>query len=528
MAKTEEQLALAEKRIEEDKMKAAAAFKAYADTVTPGEEQNLFANIESAEKRYFDVQAELLRMSRASNGEHDAAQAFYSGPASKTFVEVQSAIQTDVDFQTKGADAAYRSSQASYESTRNIVVVLLLISIAVGAVFAWMITRSITTPVNEALKVVETIAAGDLTMKIHTFNEDEIGQLLKATMVMTDSLVKVVSNVRSGSESVANASSEIAQGNHDLSSRTESQASALEQTAASMEELSAQVNHNADTARQANQLAMDASSVAMQGGKVVEEVVDTMRGISESSKRIADIISVIDGIAFQTNILALNAAVEAARAGEQGRGFAVVATEVRALAGRSADAAKEIKGLIGASVERVEKGTFLVAQAGGTMIEIVNSIKRVTDLMAEISAASGEQAAGVAQVGEAVQQMDQVTQQNAALVEQMAAAASSLKSQANELVQVVATFKLDGVGYQAPVGFAASRSSMLSHAATLTRKTSPVPFNGSEPRLKFSSSKQMTTPETQSSLKSAQLSKSVPPTTTMTAAKQSDDQWETF
>jgi methyl-accepting chemotaxis protein len=260
--------------------------------------------------------------------------------------------------------------------------------------------------------------------------------------VMQESLAKVVSHVRGGSESVETASAEIAQGNHDLSARTEQQASALEETAASMEQLSAAVKQNADSARQANQLAMSASSVAITGGEVVSQVVQTMKGINESSRRISDIIQVIDGIAFQTNILALNAAVEAARAGEQGRGFAVVASEVRSLAGRSAEAAKEIKSLINASVERVEQGTALVDQAGSTMTEVVGSIRRVTDIMGEISAASSEQASGVAQVGEAVTQMDQTTQQNAALVEQMAAAASSLKSQANDLVSTVAVFKL--------------------------------------------------------------------------------------
>jgi methyl-accepting chemotaxis protein len=247
------------------------------------------------------------------------------------------------------------------------------------------------------------------------------------------------------------ASAEIAQGNNDLSRRTEEQASALEETAASMEQLSATVKQNADNAKQANQLAMGASTVAVKGGEVVSQVVTTMKGINDSSKKIADIISVIDGIAFQTNILALNAAVEAARAGEQGRGFAVVASEVRSLAGRSADAAKEIKGLITASVERVEQGTALVDEAGATMTEVVTSIRRVTDIMGEISAASSEQSAGVAQVGEAITLMDQATQQNAALVEESAAAAESLKQQAQQLVQAVQVFELgDGEAPPAP------------------------------------------------------------------------------
>jgi methyl-accepting chemotaxis protein len=264
---------------------------------------------------------------------------------------------------------------------------------------------------------------------------------------MQTSLSGVVSTVRQGSEAVAAASAQIAQGNNDLSARTEQQASALQQTAASMEELGSAVKQNADSSRQADQLATSASKVAVRGGEVVAQVVNTMTGINEASRKISDIISVIDGIAFQTNILALNAAVEAARAGEQGRGFAVVASEVRSLAGRSADAAKEIKTLINASVERVEQGTVLVGQAGSTMTEVVSSIKRVTDMMGEISAASNEQSMGVAQIGEAVSQMDQTTQQNAALVEEMAAAAGSLKSQAQELVSTVAIFKIDGTGH---------------------------------------------------------------------------------
>jgi methyl-accepting chemotaxis protein len=254
--------------------------------------------------------------------------------------------------------------------------------------------------------------------------------------------LEVVSNVQQGAEGVATGSSQIAQGNQDLSARTESQASALQETAASMEELRTQIGHSADNARQANELAVTASTVAIRGGEVVGRVVGTMNEINESSKKIADIISVIDGIAFQTNILALNAAVEAARAGDQGRGFAVVASEVRSLAGRSAQAAKEIKNLISASVEKVNQGTVFVDEAGSTMAEIVDSIRKVSDFVGEISSASSEQAAGVAQVGEAVIQMDQATQQNAALVEQMAAAASSLKSQANELVHTVSIFKL--------------------------------------------------------------------------------------
>ncbi len=293
----------------------------------------------------------------------------------------------------------------------------------------------------EATRLAQDVAKGDLSQHI-SLKAGDTQSMMAQLKYMQESLAGVVGNVRRGSEGVATASIEIAQGNSDLSARTEHQASALEETAASMEQLDATVKQNAENARQANKLAQSASEVASQGGEVVSQVVATMKGINESSHKISEIISVIDGIAFQTNILALNAAVEAARAGEQGRGFAVVATEVRSLAGRSAQAAREIKGLISASVDRVEQGTLLVDKAGATMQQVVGSIRRVTDIMGEISAASDEQSNGVAQVGEAIRQMDQVTQQNAALVQEMSAAADRLNSQAQELVQTVAVFKL--------------------------------------------------------------------------------------
>ena len=340
---------------------------------------------------------------------------------------------------------AQLTARNALSDANSLSMVMLLGGVAstlLAAIFGIAIVRGITAPLNRAVAVTEAVAQGNLSQSIPIEGRDEFSELMTALMHMQNNLARVVGSVRTGSEGVATASSEIAQGNHDLSARTERQASVLEETAASMEQLSATVRQNADSARLANQLAQSASKVAMQGGEVVTQVVDTMKGINESSKRINDIIGVIDGIAFQTNILALNAAVEAARAGEQGRGFAVVATEVRSLAGRSAEAAKEIKTLINASVERVDQGTELVDQAGNTMTEVVSAIRRVTEIMGAISAASDEQSAGVAHMGEAVQQMDQVTQQNAALVEEMAAAASSLKSQADDLVGTMTVFKL--------------------------------------------------------------------------------------
>ena len=345
--------------------------------------------------------------------------------------------------QRQNLDAQTVEISAIESTSRNFLVTLAVLALALGVVCAWQLTVGITGPLKHAVLVARQVADGDLSAEIQTKGKDETGQLLHALSDTKDHLSHIVDNVRQGSEGVSIASTEIAQGNNNLSARTEQQASALEETAASMEELSATVRQNADNARQANQLAQSASIVAIQGGEVVNQVVETMKGINDSSRKIADIIGVIDGIAFQTNILALNAAVEAARAGEQGRGFAVVASEVRSLAGRSADAAKEIKSLITDSVGRVELGSTLVDKAGVTMTEVVSSIKRVTDIMGEISTASNEQSQGVAQVSEAVTHMDHATQQNAALVEEMAAAAAdSLKSRAQELVSVVSVFKL--------------------------------------------------------------------------------------
>ncbi|SFU98857.1 methyl-accepting chemotaxis protein [Pseudoduganella namucuonensis] len=330
------------------------------------------------------------------------------------------------------------------ETSKYAIAGLALAAIAIAAVVAYLVTRSITVPLGAAVDVARKVADGDLSSQITVRSGDETGQLLQALKDMNAGLMDIIGQVRKGSDTIATASAEIASGNLDLSSRTEQQAGSLEETASSMEELTSTVKQNAEHARQANTLAASASEVAVRGGDVVAQVVQKMDAINGASKKIVDIIGVIDGIAFQTNILALNAAVEAARAGEQGRGFAVVASEVRSLAQRSASAAKEIKTLIDDSVSQVDAGSRLVDQAGSTMQDIVASVRRVTDIMADISAASMEQESGIDQVNRAITEMDAATQQNAALVEQAAAAATSLQDQAATLAQLVSTFRLDG------------------------------------------------------------------------------------
>jgi len=383
----------------------------------------------------------------ASGDFSPATMAFFLQAGRQEGETAVKALREFRDYQVKMANDGYAAAQERYQLAKlgfTLSILLgLLIAGVLGVTTVQTLNRQLGCEPGQAAAVATRIGAGDLNGHI-PLRSGDTSSLMAQLKLMQDKLSQVVFSVRQGSEGVATASAEIAQGNQDLSARTESQASALEQTAASMEQLSATVKQNADSAAQANQLAQNASSVALKGGEVVSQVVVTMKGINEASGKIADIISVIDGIAFQTNILALNAAVEAARAGEQGRGFAVVASEVRALAGRSAEAAKEIKTLINTSVQRVAQGTHQVDQAGITMQEVVTAIKSVTDIMGQISVASNEQSLGVSQVGEAVMQMDQVTQQNAALVEEMAAAASSLMSQANELVNTVAVFKLSG------------------------------------------------------------------------------------
>ncbi|MES2185820.1 MAG: methyl-accepting chemotaxis protein [Pseudomonadota bacterium] len=425
--------------------------KTYAPQVTAGEEAALYQEYRTEHERYRAVQARMLQQQQAG-GAHDEVVKLFSGESEKSFGAMSADLNKLSAFNRKSADAAEDRVREVFAGAKTTMVAVELTTLALAVLLAWWITRLITRPLGDAVRVARQVAQGDLAMDIPVSGKDEVAELMAALSDMRRSLENVVGGVRANAESVAVASAEIAQGNNDLSARTEQQASALEETAASMEELGSTVRQNADNARQASQLASQASGVAKQGGQVVGEVVETMRGINEASRKIADIISVIDGIAFQTNILALNAAVEAARAGEQGRGFAVVATEVRSLAQRSAAAAKEIAQLIKTSVERVDQGNALVDRAGVTMQQVVASVQRVTDIVAEISAASSEQSAGVNQVGEAVVQMDQATQQNAALVEQSAAAASSLKIQAGQLVQAVSVFRLpaDAGGRKAP------------------------------------------------------------------------------
>ena len=459
-AEYEEKLAAAMKN-------ASAADAAYTAGVASDAERALLGTFDKSWAAYQKAQQRVVALGR--DKKRQDATDISDGLASMAVDETVIALDALTKYNFDGAKAASENAHAAYARTELSLAVLVAVALLLGLVLAWAITRNLLKQLGgepgTATAVARDVAEGNLSTHIQ-LKAGDTTSLMAQLGAMQTGLGKVVAEVRQGSESVATASAEIAAGNNDLSARTEQQASALEETAASMEQLSSTVRQNADNARQANQLALGASTVAVKGGEVVGQVVSTMKGINDSSRKIADIIGVIDSIAFQTNILALNAAVEAARAGEQGRGFAVVASEVRSLAQRSADAAKEIKSLISASVERVEQGTTLVDQAGVTMTEIVTAIKRVTDIMGEISSASSEQSSGVAQVGEAITQMDRATQQNAALVEESAAAAESLKTRAQQLVQAVAVFKLAAAeAHRAPV--------LPAAASTLAKPANP-------------------------------------------------------
>jgi methyl-accepting chemotaxis protein len=490
----------------------------YLETNLTPPEKDLMGKVRADWPSYLAAAEKVMKLSYAEQNKE--AYTAMNEEAKKSFQVLDDHLSDLVDLNAKIAESTNKDAAKSANTTRVYSISLIVAAVLVSVALGFAITASITGPLQEGILFSKAVAAGDLTASIDVDGRDEVSRLMQALMSMKEALVKVVTSVREGSQSVATASAEIAQGNSDLSSRTEQQASALQETAASMEQLGATVRQNAEAARQANKLATSASAVAVKGGQVVGQVVETMKGINESSRKISDIISVIDGIAFQTNILALNAAVEAARAGDQGRGFAVVASEVRSLAGRSAEAAKEIKGLINASVERVEQGTSLVDQAGVTMTEVVSSIRRVTDIVGEISSASDEQATGVSQVSEAVIQMDSATQQNAALVEQMAAAATSLKSQAGELVQTVSLFKLGLQGslprVQVRVANPAS-TSFQGHERRQTSTSNPVPKSSAasaaaaKSNVAFAKPKPLQTP-----MRQAQ------------PASTAGDEWETF
>ncbi len=446
-----------------------SAWASYTKLVSSGEEKVLSDKIAQTWAAYLVVHKQITDLA-ATGTDAGLAQARALAVAGGTtaFGAVADAIAADIELNRKGGDAAIVGAESAFSETLTTTVVIVLLAFGLGGVIAFIITRSITGPVREAVLVAETVARGDLTTHIDVSGRDEMAQLLGALSNMNGKLATMVSQVRDSSESIATGSSEIAAGNTDLSQRTEEQAAALEETAASMEQLTAAVRQNAENAKQGNMLARDASEIAARGGEVVDKVVGTMRGITTSSEKVAEIISVIEGIAFQTNILALNAAVEAARAGEQGRGFAVVAGEVRTLAQRSAAAAKEITELINQSVDGVKAGSALVDEAGATMKDVVKSVKRVTDLMGEVSAASTEQQTGIEQVNQAVAQMDEVTQQNAALVEQASAAAQSMAAQSSALKALVGTFKVD-------------RNSVVTAQAlaTLPAATRPLAVSGS-------------------------------------------------
>ena len=506
-----------------------AAEAIYEPLLSTDEERKIYLAYKQSKADYAQQHASLMEIAKGvdySTAETlertgDALGLMFAGQSEASFVAV---VETLGGLQKLNAQAALQAdsdAQSIFQGARISVLVTMAAAVGLAVFLAVAITRAVTRPAAQAASAALAIAQGELGVPITAHGKDEMGLILQALEEMRSNLSRVVTGVRTSAESVASASAQIAWGSNDLSARTEQQASALEETAASMEELGSTVRQNADNARTANQLAMNASTVAAQGGEVVAEVVETMKGINASSNKIADIISVIDGIAFQTNILALNAAVEAARAGEQGRGFAVVAGEVRSLAGRSAEAAKEIKSLITASVERVEQGTALVDKAGATMTEVVSAIRRVTDIMGEISAASSEQSAGVGQVGEAVTQMDQATQQNAALVEEMAAAASALNAQAGELVNAVAVFKLDAN--------ASTRSASpmpRSAPAPAARAPIPAPQRTAAKSVGSAAGKKASAPASLQAPKAA--SKPAAPAPAPAAKGGSEDDWESF
>jgi methyl-accepting chemotaxis protein len=464
------------KKAAETAASSSAILKKLEPLLIEEKEKQAFAKALVVRKEYTSTRDRSIKLKEEGKLE-EAAQLVDKGylPASEAY---QALVGEFLQLQRSKLDALGAEITEIEKQSRQAVILLAMLCVALGIVCSWWLTRSITGPVRDAVDAAKRVADGDLSGRIDVRSRDEIGELQSALQHMNLNLLRIVGDIRGGSDAIATASSQIAAGNLDLSSRTEQQASSLQETASSMEELTSTVSQNADNARQASMLAVSASEVADRGGAVVAQVVDTMASINESSKKIVDIISVIDGIAFQTNILALNAAVEAARAGEQGRGFAVVASEVRNLAQRSAGAAKEIKTLINDSVAKVDGGAQLVDQAGATMKEIVGSVKRVTDIIGEITSATEEQTTGIGQINQAIAQMDQVTQQNAALVEQAAAASGAMQDQAAQLAQTVSVFKLDGAIAPAaplPVARAAARAVAPQRAAAQPRQVAAPP-----------------------------------------------------
>ena len=455
-----------------------------ASTTRPAteEEKASLARIKEIESRTLPLAVQVVQMRLEKKG--DATTQLLLDQVRPAFVEWLARINHFIDLQESMARAESETLVADAKRSGVLMIVLFLVALGASVLVAWWVSRSITRPIERAVVALDAVAKGDLDVHLTSDRGDETGRLLTSLQQMVAALRTMVSTVREAGDGIGTASREIATGNQDLSSRTEQQASNLQQTAASMEQMTSVVNQNAENARQANQLALGATQVAAKGGAVVGEVVTTMDQITASSRKIADIIGVIDGIAFQTNILALNAAVEAARAGEQGRGFAVVAAEVRTLAQRSAQAAREIKGLIGESVDKVETGSRLVADAGQTMGEIVQQVKRVSDLIGEITSSTLEQSNGIGQVNQAVTQLDQMTQQNAALVEESAAAAQSLRDQADTLSQAVSVFKLSHGQTQAVIASAQSAAKTSVHpvhAAPAARKAAAKPVRSSPP-----------------------------------------------
>lgn len=440
----------------------------YAKLVSSPEERKIYDSFVQSWKEYLVESGKVIALSRQNK--NDEAKALTRGKSQTEFDEASADLSKLIELNVDGGKNASHQGDILYENSRFLIIAILGIAIALSAAIATVLTRGILRQLggepSYAAEVAANIASGDLTGEV-TVAAGDTTSLLAAMKAMRNSLVNIVSQVRLGTDNIASASTQIASGNLDLSSRTEEQASSLEETASSMEEMTTTVKQNADNARQANMLAASASETAQKGGTVVNQVVETMSAINTSANKIVDIISVIDGIAFQTNILALNAAVEAARAGEQGRGFAVVAGEVRTLAQRSAAAAKEIKALIDDSVEKVGVGAKLVNDAGVTMNEVVESVRRVTDIMGEITAASQEQTAGIEQINQAISQMDEVTQQNASLVEEAAAASEAMKEQASELLQVVSVFKVaSGSHTVRPVATARPGATQLRNPGT--------------------------------------------------------------